>query len=313
MPPISLKTLRSLLWCAGLWLGGVFFWSRNPQAPLQPWLAALTLAGLIAGGYGALYYGRRAWRLADTPIARIRSAPQGYVELYGQARLMEGPPIIAPLSLLPCAWYRYRVEECVNNRWRMIDSGESDHLFLLEDRTGRCVIDPHGADLIKIRRDVWYGGASGARIHALWGLGAAYRYTEQRLIPGEEIHVLGGFRTVGGLREAPDIRREVAALLECWKRDPQRMALFDRNGNGRIDPDEWEAARRAAEKQVRREWLQQTPGPDIHLLADPEDPARPFIIAAFRNERRLIGYFQWRAAGCLFVAVGAGGFLLDRL
>ena len=175
------------------------------------------------------------------------------------------------------------------------------------------MIDPQGADFVKMRRDVWYGSASGARTHALWGIGAAYRYTEQRLMPGEELHAIGWFRTVGGLREAPDIQREVAALLERWKRDPQRMAIFDRRGNGRIDPDEWKAARRAAEKQVRREQLQQAMEPDIHLLADTNDATRPFIIAAFREEDRLIRYFQRRAAGSLMVAVLASGFLLYKL
>jgi hypothetical protein len=90
-------------------------------------------------------------------------------------------------------------------------------------------------------------------------------------LPDEELHVIGLFRTVGGLREAPDTRREVADLLERWKRDPRRMALFDRRRNGRIDPDEWEAARRAAYRQVQREQLQQATQPDVHLMADPGD------------------------------------------
>ena len=81
------------------------------------------------------------------------------------------------------------------------------------------------------------------------------------------------------------------------------MALFDRRRNGRIDPDEWEAARRAAEKQVRRQQWRQATEPDVHVLADTGDPARPFIIAAFREEGRLIRYFQWRAAGCLLAGL----------
>ncbi len=315
MAPLRLK---GLLLFGGIWLGSFFLLRHDSRLAANPppllLLVALTLAVTIAGGYGALYYGRRAWRLADTPIARIRSASQGYVELYGRARLMEGPPILAPLSALPCAWYRYRVEErTVGNRWQTVDSGESDSLFLVDDGTGCCVIDPHGADFIKIRRDSWYGSESGGRTHALWGIGAAYRYIEQRVMPGEELHVIGWFRTVGGLREAPDARQAVAELLERWKCDPQRMNLFDRRRNGRVDPDEWEAARRAAEKQVRREQLQQSIEPDIHLLADTGDSTRPFIIAVFREEGRLIRYFQWRAAGCLLAATLAGSLLLYHL
>jgi hypothetical protein len=59
--------------------------------------------------------------------------------------------------------------------------------------------------------------------------------------------------------------------------------------------------------------LQQALEPDVHLLADTGDPARPFIIAAFHEEGRLIRYFQWRAAGCLLATVLATGFLLKWL
>ena len=321
MPGITVGEpgLKGTLFFSAAWIGWVALTRSLPtgaSAVLSPsmgyWavLAALGLASAIAG-YGVLHYGRRAWRLADTPIARIRSAPQGYIELYGRAALLPGPPILAPLSYLPCAWYRYRVEErSEGGRWQRVDAGDSDSLFALDDGAGRCVIDPEGADFIKTRQDLWYGSPSGARTHALWGIGAAYRYTEQRILPGEELHVIGQFRTVGGLREAPDTQREVADLLERWKRDPQRMALFDRNSNGRIDPEEWEAARQAAYRQVRREQLQRATDPEVHLLADPGDPDRPYVIAAFREERRLIRYFQWRAAGCLLLALLGGGLLL---
>ena len=313
-------SLKSALFFAAAWIGLIAL-SRQPHAStataLPPatllyWIILIALA--LATGiccHGILHYGRRAWRLADTPIARIRSAPQGYVELYGRARLLPGPPIVAPLSGLPCAWFRYRVEErSEGGRWWPVDAGDSDNLFALDDGAGHCVVDPEGADFVKTRRDVWYGSLGGARTHALWGIGAAYRYTEQRILPGEELHVIGQFRIVDCLRETPDTRREAADLLERWKRDPRRMALFDRNGDGRIDAGEWEAARRAAYRQVRREQLQYAADPEVHLLADPGDSTRPYIIAAFREESRLIRYFQWRAAGCLLLALVGGGLLL---
>lgn len=313
-------SLKGALFFVAAWLG-FFLLLRQPDPggassaqTLPTPLLALVLAIGAGALYGALHFGRRAWRLADTPVARIRSAPQGYVELYGRARLLPGPPILAPLSSLPCAWYRYRIEErSSGGRWWPVESGDSDSLFVLDDGTARCVIDPEGADFIKTRRDVWYGSASGARTHALWGIGAAYRYTEQRILPDEELHVIGLFRTVGGLREAPDTRREVAELLERWKRDPKRMAMFDRRRNGRIDPDEWEAVRRAAHRQVQRQQLEQATQPDVHLMADPGDSSRPFIIAAFREESRLITYFRWRAAGCLLAAMLASGYSLSLL
>jgi hypothetical protein len=56
--------------------------------------------------------------------------------------------------------------------------------------------------------------------------------------------------------------------------------------------------------------LQQATQPDVHLMADPGDATRPFIIAAFREEGRLITYFERRAAGCLLAAALAAGFAL---
>jgi len=56
--------------------------------------------------------------------------------------------------------------------------------------------------------------------------------------------------------------------------------------------------------------LEQATHPDVHLMSNTGDPARPFIIAVFREESRLIRYFQWRSAGCLLLALLAGGLLL---
>jgi hypothetical protein len=81
---------------------------------------ALVLLG--PGLYYAWRCFRRARALADTDTARIRSAPQGYVELKGRAGLMDGDPIIAPLSGLPCCWYRYRIERKTSDgKWKIID------------------------------------------------------------------------------------------------------------------------------------------------------------------------------------------------
>jgi hypothetical protein len=76
------------------------------------------------------------WRLrtvADTPTARIRSAPQGYVQLCGRAAAQGGMPT-APLTRLPCVWYRFKVQErrrsSKNDRWVTIDRGKSELPFV---------------------------------------------------------------------------------------------------------------------------------------------------------------------------------------
>ena len=114
----------------------------------------VTLGTILALGSGWMAYAMlvRKRVLQDTPTALIRSASQGYIELQGHADLLDGDPIIAPLSLRTCVWYRHKVEE--KNRtysgsgsrsnWHTVDSGISDSLFCLVDPTGRCAVDPDG-------------------------------------------------------------------------------------------------------------------------------------------------------------------------
>src|SRR3990172_5026880 len=126
------------------------------SGPLAQWLselarninqsdpAAVGIAVAVLAG-GCAFCSWRTWRhvshirlIEDTPTAKIRSAPQGYVELEGVGKLMDGPPIIAKLSGLPCVWYRYKIEEYItggsNDRhhWETIDKGESTETFWLQ-------------------------------------------------------------------------------------------------------------------------------------------------------------------------------------
>ncbi|PVV25981.1 MAG: hypothetical protein B6D79_07685, partial [gamma proteobacterium symbiont of Ctena orbiculata] len=118
-------------------IGDGYFWS---------WTLLLTVLTLIA-----LYFTfrnlHRARLIEDTPTSLIRSAPQGYVELVGEAAMMAGEPVLAPLSGMPCCWWRYKIEKKGDKGWRGVRSGKSDSLFLLKDATGECILDPEGANI----------------------------------------------------------------------------------------------------------------------------------------------------------------------
>ena len=117
------------------------YWLERLAYAPTPFLvlaAVLAVAAFVAGLTGL----RRVRHIEDVPTARVRSAPQGYVELIGRAHAMDGEPIIAPLSQTPCCWYRFRVERADGKDWRTVDSGVSDGIFLLRDETGECVVDP---------------------------------------------------------------------------------------------------------------------------------------------------------------------------
>ena len=137
----------------------------------DPKFIGVVVTTLVAGAAFSAY---QAWRnlcvvrlIEDTPAAKIRSAPQGYVEIVGIGRMMDGPPIIAKVSGLPCVWYRYKIEELASSsnqrnqqQWKVIDKGESTETFWLADDTGRIVIDPEGAEVSPRYKDTWKSRSS---------------------------------------------------------------------------------------------------------------------------------------------------------
>ena len=280
----------------------------------------LILLLLLAAGGGAFYFIwrslHRARLIEDTPTARIRSAHQGYLELEGDGRLLDGTPIVAPLTGTPCLWYRYRIEHRESHRddrgrsgsWSTIQSGVSDGLFAIDDGTGRCIVDPDGAEVVTVDRDVWYGhdayprhGPSTSRQWLRIG-GGDYRYSEERLLPGP-VYALGWFGTV---RNAPgDVNGEVALLLRDWKSDQAALlARFDRNRDGQIDAGEWDAAREAALQDVIRLRSHRPHAPASHLLARAPSDRHPFLISAI-PQRVLSGRYRKHAFIALLATLAA--------
>ena len=272
--------------------------------------AAVLIAGTAAAFYLTFRSIVRARLIEDTPTSKIRSAPQGYVELIGTGKWLEGPAILAPLSGRECTWYRYKVSEA---------------LFKLVDDTGECVIDPDGAEVIPSQRDQWYGDArrpTGSRQPTkgshrdpgwkrVFALGAGrYRYTESLLSPGEDLYALGSFQTVGHDIQA-DLKQATGAILREWKRDPARLQLFDRDHNGQIDGQEYELAAQAAAEQALRERLRRIPVKATNVLRKPQDDPRPFLLAE-RSQRRLAKRYRLAAAASItgFVLGGSSAVWL---
>lgn len=268
------------------------------------WLIGVSVACLASLG-GSLWAWSRGRIIADTPTSRIRSASQGYVELQGTAELMDGPPIIAPLSALPCVWWQYQVEQQRTRYrdgkwekyWTTIRKGRSDSLFLLRDDTGTCIIDPEAARVISSHRDTWRGtvpmphGLGKRGFKARWG---SYRYTEFRLLAGDPLYAIGHFRTDGQHHDF-DENAAVRELLRDWKRDENALLeRFDTDNSGDIDLTEWEAVRAAAIAQVRGQFAARAADPDVHVLSRPPD-RRPYIISNKGQARLTRGYY-WSAA-----------------
>ena len=252
------------------WLAGLADTIHHGD-PVAVGIAVTILAAASA------YCSWRTWRLVsnirlieDTPTARIRSAPQGYVELEGLGKLMDGPPIIAKLSSLPCVWFRYKIEERVTSlagegdhrRWETIEQGESTETFWLQDDTGRVVVDPEGAEITPRYKDIWRSGASLAGIAypgyvrsflASSAGGRRYRFTEERINSGERLYALGQLKNISSYTSLPTVDEDVRALLADWKNDqPALLQNFDLNHDGKIDQTEWMLARAQARRAVMK-------------------------------------------------------------
>lgn len=285
--------------------------------------AALSLASLAAL-YFAFRNLHRARLIEDTPTSRIRSAPQGYVELIGEAAIMRGEPVIAPLSKTPCCWWRFKIERKNDNGWRVQRTGKSESLFLLRDETGECIIDPDRAWVTPSERQVWYGpnatpSAGPDRgfgtLHSsfrLLGMNIAinntfdsdYRYTEETILPGDPMYAIGLFSSLGESDRQAMRDEMIKERLRQWKADHATLLKrFDRNRDDQIDLDEWESVRRAATREVTREQQQEDQQP-IHTLSDTGSSRRPLLIST-REEFEIVRRFRTYAIGALL-----GFFLL---
>ena len=297
------------------------FFASAPPADFFWWTAGagvVTLAAFI----GCFVFLHRARLMENMPTSRLRSAAQGYVELEGDARLMEGPPIVAPLTLTKCVWWSFRIEEKrqsgKNTNWVTIDRGISDDCFELDDGTGKCVVNPDGAKVIPRHRLTWYGSTprpdrSPEMGHGWLRLGfSKYRYVEERIDNHDPLYALGSFRTQVGGPDSFDEKLDLKELLDKWKHDKRMMALFDTNKDGTVDAKEWEAARRMAVRKVRDEHVQRAVDtPDLHLLARPRD-GRPYILSGI-PQAMLIRRWRLSSLGCLVLAGAAGYVLITAL
>ncbi len=286
------------------------------------WTALLAVGSLVS-----LYFSfrnlHRARLIEDTPTSRIRSAPQGYVELVGEAAMMKGEPVISPLSGSACCWWRFKVEKKDEKGWRFVRKGVSESLFLLKDETGECIIDPEGAQVSPSDKNVWYGAEESPRVGPDVGPGTLrnnlllgklrvtlhndlfngnYRYTEETILPGDPLYAIGLFKSMGELDRRAMREEMIKERLRQWKTDHTSLVEnFDRNRDGQIDLDEWEGVRRAASREVRREEMLEDQQP-IHTLNRTQSSNRPLLISTkdefeiVHNYRRLsiltlLGFF----------------------
>ncbi|MCZ6577871.1 MAG: hypothetical protein O6927_00735 [Gammaproteobacteria bacterium] len=276
---------------------------------LLVFMAALC-ASLLYCAYAAY------WRyrfISGTATSRIRSAAQGYVELKGRGEFMPGDELLSPFSGSRCLWYQCTVDskqkQGQRTTWTNISDEISDNLFHLVDNTGVCVIDPENAHVIAELNRTWYGSSTEDRsrppetrsMMVRLGIGS-YRFNEKLIRPASAIYALGMFRTLQHTASTGFIDNEVKELLRQWKLHPQKyLSQFDRDGNGKINKQEWKAIHHQARQAVIRTI---EANQSQNLLTNPDQSGRPFILSAV-GEKSLV--LQKKI---LAVSAGSIAFLL---
>ena len=290
-------------------------------------LSLLFSSGATVGGaWWSLKRWSQARHLLDTPTSKIRSAAQGYAEFYGVLAAQADAQLRAPLTGKPCLWWRFRIEEYQSSgkkrSWRMVESGSSEAWLRLTDGTGDCLIDPRGAEVRPLVREVWQGhlrhplGSAKSGLLGWLGSGKRYRYSEERLQVGQPLYAIGDFRSSGGGRQARDLEAAQSAVIREWKGDfSGLLQRFDSDRNGQLDEQEWRRVRLAAQLEAEDRHRQESAQPAQHHLGKPAE-ARPFILAN-AGEDELARHFHWQAAGgaalCLVGALATAWLLGVRV
>lgn len=249
----------------------------------QIWLM-LALASMAVSFVGWLFNLRRLLAISEYPTSTIAAAAQGYIELVGAAHWRL--PLTSPLSGRKCVWFRYWIYARDDNGvWRLEKYQSSEQAFEIEDATGRCQVEPAGAEIIAAERH-------SKRQHD-------HRYIEELIPFGKSTYVLGQLRTITEATAAQQIRQEVGQLLAKWKKAPEQLLRrFDLDGNGEVDTHEWEQARAHA----RLEILQQKGvlnGKEVHLIDAPRD-GRLFLISGVSPHELRARYKFWSMLHLMF-------------
>tara|TARA_R110002073_G_scaffold273602_1_gene437054 strand:+ start:874 stop:1797 length:924 start_codon:yes stop_codon:yes gene_type:complete len=271
-------------------------------------LAACVMA--LACFFLVFYYLKRARLIEDAPTSRIRSAAQGYVELVGAVSTGEAGELMAPLSGTPCVWFDYKVQRYSSSgkrgHWHTINRGTSDQWFQIDDRTGVCIIDPQGAEVMTEHSRTWYGDSENPMQpkdegHGLFRVLAKrrYRYIEKFIYIHDVIYALGYFHSLGGGRHIPNTQKMIGAVIREWKQNyDQVLHRFDQDGNGEIDMQEWENVRDAASQEADKRRSNLAKALTKHMLSQMPNKQFPFIIST-HSQKKLAKQFRYYAVGIL--------------
>ena len=272
--------------------------------------------GCLASGWWSINCFKKARYVLDTPTSKIRSAAQGYVQLYGELKTGSGL-LEAPLSNEPCVWWSFRIDKQVrNNRdetsWQQLEKSTSTALLCLNDGTAECWIDPAGAHVTPMTRKVWYGRArhpQQAQLHKrfkqtlLRGV-QRYRYTEQRLHAAEPLYAIGDFVTRTGGHAVLDLQASQAALTSDSTTD---YADLMQRRDGLLSEQEWQQVQDSAKAKAQDRHRTENAKPAQHFLRKPQEK-QSFVLSSSGEEDIATRFNQQAIFGTIICIASALGF-----
>lgn len=270
-----------------------WFWENGVGRGAVPALLALIL---FWRGFSAVRLKRL---LENTPVSRIRSLAAGMVEVSGRAERCYA--LVTPVTQTPCIYYclsRYQRRER-NGSWQLVARHTSGlHPFWLRDATGKVLIDPAAADLRPGCRQEGSGaGLNSSFMNREFSPDSDEKWVEESIPEGETVYVLGF--SAPRRRANDSLHEATAAALRRLKGSGELHKRFDQNGDGRIDAEEWDEARRTVAAEVaalhlsdRQERRRQE---ESLVVGMPPRRSLPFLVAQTHCERSLVRALWWRA------------------
>jgi hypothetical protein len=227
--------------------------------------------------------------------------------------------LVTPVTQIPCIYYRlsrYHRQER-NGSWQLSTQQSSGfHPFWLRDATGKVLIDPLEADLRAGNRQEGSGdGLNNVFLDRVHRPDSDEKWVEESIPEGEMLYVLGFSAPRRSGEES--LHEATGTRLRALKQSHELRQRFDHNGDGQIDADEWDEARRVMADEVARIHLagrqQRRKQEESLVIAAPPRRSLPFLIAQSLNEKAVTRALWWRALAFFLVGLFLAVWTLRQL
>jgi hypothetical protein len=277
------------------------------NAPFGVFLFMMAVPAALIG-IGAFVAWRTLGQIRALKAAIVLTPAQarpGYCRVDGKAAPLAGKALVSPLTRGACVWYRAKVEEWKRidrdkSDWRVVREDESDHPFLLRHDGGEIRVEPWRAEVTPTDKSLWNGAAAEPtdrdpprvkawenpkgnviQVEIAGGANHRFRYTEERIYPGDPVFVLGEIVRVA---DEPDVDDD-------------------------DEEDDQDDEPVAADSDVRDEAPPAPPG--SFVLRYPGQRGKPFLISTTEPTQHL-DLQRWGVIGTGFIAA-FGAVLLALL